>query len=141
MNLALAYWKLGKHSASQDTLLELLKREPGNVEAVRGMAANALEQGDTANALRWHLCLEELGDHSPQVLQNTAILYQQAGELDSAIRCYREAIAAQPDFAEAQLNLGHALEASGDHAGAREAWVRALELKPELAHGYFLSGN
>lgn len=140
LNLALAYWKLGKYGASQDVLVELLKREPGNVEAARGMAANALEQNDTAGALRWHLCLQELGQQTPEVLQNTAILYQQSGDQESAIRTYREAIAAKPDFAEALLNLGHALEASGDHAGAREAWVKALELKPELAAGYFLSG-
>lgn len=140
LNLALAYWKLGKHSASQDVLVELLKREPGNLEAVRGMAANALEQNDAAAALRWHLCLQELGDRSPEVLQNTAILYQQAGELENAVRTYREAIAAKPAMAEAQLNLGHALEAMGDQAGAREAWVKALELKPELAQGYFLNG-
>ena len=139
LNLALAYWKLGKHGESRDVLVELLKREPGNLEAARGMAANALEQNDAASGLRWHLCLQELGDRSAEVLQNTAILYQESGDLESAIRSYREAIAAKPDFAEAQLNLGHALEASGDHAGARQAWVRALELKPELAAGYFLN--
>jgi tetratricopeptide (TPR) repeat protein len=139
LNLALAYWKLGQYSHSQDVLLELLKRESGNLEAVRGMSANALEQKDTANALRWHLRLQELGDRSPEVLQNTAILYQQSGEIDSAIRTYREAIAAKPDFAEALLNLGHALESAGDHKGARDSWVRALELKPELARGYFLT--
>lgn len=141
LNLALAYWKLGLYLDSQTVLLELLRREPGNLEAVRGMSANALEQKDTANALRWHLCLQELGDRSPEVLQNTAILYQQSGEIQSAIRTYREAIAAKPEFAEAMLNLGHALEAAGDHDGARDAWVHALELKPELAHGYFLSGE
>lgn len=141
LNLALAYWKLGKFSESQDVLVDLLKREPGNLEAVRGMSANALEQQDTTNALRWHLCLQQLGDRSPEVLQNTAILYQKTGELDDAIRTYREAIAGKPDFAEALLNLGHALEASGDHGGARDAWVRALEIKPELARGYFLSGE
>jgi tetratricopeptide (TPR) repeat protein len=139
LNLALAYWKLGQHSQSQDVLLVLLKREPGNLEAVRGMSANALEQKDAPNALRWHLCLQELGDRSPEVLQNTAILYQQTGDLDSAIRTYREAIAAEPDFAEAMLNLGHAQQASGDPKSARDSWVRALELKPELARGYFLS--
>jgi len=138
LNLALAYWRLRQYSQSQDVLLELLKREPGNVEAVRGMSANALEQKDTANALRWHLCLQELGDRSPEVLQNTAILYQQSGDIDSAIRSYREAIAAKPDFAEALLNLGHAQQAAGDPNAARDSWVRALSLKPELARGYFL---
>ncbi len=92
-----------------------------------------------AGALKWHLSLQELGDRSPEVLQNTAILYQQAGDFGSAIRTYREAIAAKPDFAEALLNLGHALQSAGDNKGARDSWVRALELKPELARGYFLT--
>lgn len=141
LNLALAYWKLGRYSDSQDLLMSVLKREPGNLDAVRGMSANSLELKDIANSLRWHLCLQELGDRSPEVLHNTAILYQQSGELDNAIRSYRQAIEVKPDFAEALLNLGHALEASGDHSGARDAWTKAIELKPELAHGYFLSGE
>jgi tetratricopeptide (TPR) repeat protein len=103
------------------------------------MSANALEQKETANALRWHLNLQELGDRSPEVLQNTAILFQQVGEIDNAIRNYRDAIAGKPDFAEALLNLGHALEAAGDHKAARDSWVKALEIKPELARGYFLT--
>ena len=138
LNLALAYWKMGQFSQSQDVLQGLLQREPGNLEAVRGMSANAMEQKDTSNALRWHLRLQELGDHSPEVLQNTAILYQEAGDLENAIRTYREAIFAKPDFAEALLNLGHALQAYGDLNGALDSWVRALEIKPELARGYFL---
>ena len=68
LNLALAYWKLGKFAESQDVLVELLRREPGNLEAVRGMSANALQQQDTADALRWHLRLQELGDRSAEAL-------------------------------------------------------------------------
>ena len=55
----------------------------------------------------------------------------------SAIRLYREAISQRPNFAEALLNLGHALKSQGQADEARTCWKQALDVKPELAQGYF----
>ena len=44
------------------------------------------------------------------------------------------------DFPEALLNLGHVLSAAGREEEARACWAPALELKPELAAGYFRRG-
>jgi tetratricopeptide (TPR) repeat protein len=57
--------------------------------------------------------------------------------LEDAIRLYHEALAERPNFAEALLNLGHALKAKGEVDEARSCWRQALEQKPELAAGYF----
>jgi tetratricopeptide (TPR) repeat protein len=43
----------------------------------------------------------------------------------------------QPEFAEALLNLGHALMALGKEEEARSCWRRAIREKPELAQSYF----
>jgi tetratricopeptide (TPR) repeat protein len=64
-------------------------------------------------------------------------LLQKTGQLDDAIRLYREAIAQRPNFAEALLNLGHALKSQGAQDEARSCWKQALDFKPELATGYF----
>jgi len=53
------------------------------------------------------------------------------------VRLYQEALAERPQFAEALLNLGHAMKAQGNLDGARNYWRQALEQKPELASGYF----
>ncbi len=50
---------------------------------------------------------------------------------------YQEALTERPNFAEALLNLGHALKAQGNVDEARNYWRQALEQKPELATGYF----
>ncbi len=42
-----------------------------------------------------------------------------------------------PQFPEALLNLGHALKAQGRAEEAKSCWRQALEMKPELAEGYF----
>ena len=40
-------------------------------------------------------------------------------------------------FAEALLNLGHALKAQGRNEEAKSFWRQAINVKPELAKGYF----
>jgi tetratricopeptide (TPR) repeat protein len=42
-----------------------------------------------------------------------------------------------PGFAEAHLNLGAALRSVGKEKEAVESIEKALELKPQLAKGYF----
>jgi tetratricopeptide (TPR) repeat protein len=62
---------------------------------------------------------------------------QKTGQLEEASRLYREALAENPEFAEALLNLGHVMKALGQEEDARACWSKALEAKPELAQGYF----
>ena len=46
---------------------------------------------------------------------------------------YQQALAEDPQFAEALLNLGHALMAMGQEDEARSYWRKAIREKPELA--------
>jgi tetratricopeptide (TPR) repeat protein len=46
-------------------------------------------------------------------------------------------ITEEPEFAEALLNLGHALMSLGQEEEARSFWRRAIREKPELAQTYF----
>ena len=62
---------------------------------------------------------------------------EKSGKVEEAIKLYRDAIAQRPNFAEALLNLGHALKAKGHQDEAKTCWKQALEVKPELAQGYF----
>jgi tetratricopeptide (TPR) repeat protein len=64
---------------------------------------------------------------------------QKTGRLEEAEQLYRESLAQRTGFAEALLNLGHTLAALGRDAEARESWVEAIRMKPELATGYFLA--
>jgi tetratricopeptide (TPR) repeat protein len=136
INLSLAYSKLNRPGDAQAVLDRLLAREPGVPEALRGSAAVSL-LADPAHSLERLMQLQEAGDRSPEVLFNTGILHQQAGELQQAIACYREALSSNPRYAEALVNLGHALMATGDQNAARESWAAAVELNPALARGYY----
>ena len=65
------------------------------------------------------------------------MLLHKQGHYEDAARLYQEAINEKGEFAEAFLNLGHAMMSQGNEAEAKSCWKLALEAKPELATGYF----
>ncbi len=139
INLAIAYGKQGLKHDAERILQKTLTHKPDSIELARMLAAVALEQQQYETALRYHLHLLELGDQSAEVRHNLGLLYHNGGDLTKAESEYKDALAIKPDFPEAHLNLGNVLDATGQKDAAREHWVRALQLKPELALGYYLS--
>ena len=108
-----------------------------STDAVRGLAALALEQEDYGEAFELHRRLIDLGEHSPELYYNAALICQKRGQNEEAAKFYQQALEEQPKFAEALLNLGHALMALGQEDEARSCWRRAIREKPELAQAYF----
>lgn len=105
-------------------------------EAATGLAIARARLGDP-EAARGILERVRVTDPKPAVLFNLGVLHQQANRFLEAAQCYREAIEAKPDFAEAFLNLGHALEASGKSDDARDSWRKAVKLNPAFAAGFY----
>ena len=137
MNLGLSYWNLGDHDSAAKAFETVLEADPHSIDALRGLAALAVEREDVEKALDLQAKLIEAGERTPELFYNTGLLLQKAGQHEDAIRLYQEALTERPNFAEALLNLGHALKAQGNVEEARNYWRQALEHKPELATGYF----
>ena len=137
VNLGLAYWKMGDRDSAGITFAGALEADPESVDALRGLAALAIEREDFEAALDCQAKLIDRGERSPELFYNTGLILQKGGQLDDAIRLYREALSERPDFPEALLNLGHALKSQGHSEEARLYWSQALAAKPELAEGYF----
>ncbi len=76
---------------------------------------NWLASDASENALR-HVALFNLG-----------ILLRNAGQIDEAIDCYREALKLKPDLYQAAVNLGLAFEAKGNRVEAAQTWIGALQ--------------
>ena len=129
---------VGEVSAAAALVRALHARHPESIDAVKGLAETALKLNQPEQALRYHQILIEKGEATPQVLYNSGVLAHQLNDPAAAAALYRGALEAQPDFPEALLNLGHALEALGQTEDARESWIKALGVKPELANDYFL---
>ena len=102
------------------------------MDALRGLAALAIQASDFGTALEFHVRLIDLGERSPEVLYNAGLMYEKAAQLEKAVRLYREALSQQPDMPEALLNLGRILESNGKSDEARTCWSKALEVEPAL---------
>ena len=133
----MAYWKINEHDNAREVLTRLVEREPECIEAVRGLAAIAIDRNCTEEALTYHQRLQEFGEKTPEVLYNSALLSFKLGKNEQAAAFYRAALQERPEFPEALLNLGHVLKALGRDDQARSYWTLAIEAKPELAVGYF----
>ena len=141
----------------------------GDSPEVRRSLISALEgaggaHADEALRARWALALGYMGDRArdrsdfavasaaygkalelrpddARVLQALGQMHNRAGAYVEAITSFRRSLevdAAQP---LTWVNLGIALSASGDPAGARGAYEEALRLNPHEALAYFNLGN
>jgi tetratricopeptide (TPR) repeat protein len=113
VNAAIAYWKLGDLDRAWKSFESAAALEPKSVDALRGLAGIAIERNAFQQALEFHGKLIDLGERTPDLLYNTGLLLQKAGQNDNAARLYEEALREKPDFSEALVNLGLALEALG----------------------------
>lgn len=87
----------------------------GDMQAAALCYKNWLES-DTSESNMRHVALFNLG-----------ILLRNAGEIDEAITCYREALRLKPDLYQSAVNLGLALEAQGNRLEAAQTWIGALQ--------------
>jgi tetratricopeptide (TPR) repeat protein len=137
INLGLAQWRTGQLEAAKATLVQAVARHPKSADALRTLAAVIVDMGDYILALDIEKQLGELGQTMPELSYNIGILLQRSNLHEEAARSYRRATEEKPGFAEALLNLGHALKALGQDQEARTCWQKAVEAKPELATQYF----
>lgn len=132
---------MGDQEGAVKAFEAVLAANPDSVDAIRGLAALAVERNDFEQALDYQARLIEKGDRSPELFYNTGLLLQKSGQLDDAAKLYREALEERAEFPEALLNLGHVLKSLGQQDQARDCWKRALEQKPEWADTYFSPAN
>lgn len=84
----------------------------------------------------------------PQAMLRQAIVLHQSGDMDGAIRAYREFLSQKPDSIEARSNLGAALARTGRYDEAIAEYTRALSNGPKnpaiilnLGIAYYKSGR
>ncbi len=137
INLALAWHMAARYDQAEAVLLRLLEREPDHLEALKGLATVALARGRYEHSQSLHEKLLQLTGPDADAYYNCGLLAQKLHDARRAVDYYRQAVATRPTFAEALLNLGHALTEIGEGGEANSSWISALELRPEFARGYF----
>jgi protein O-GlcNAc transferase len=131
----------GRRSEAAALLAQALTIDSDHVEALQDYAMLALEAGQSqialAAATRWSLVCPG----SPGAKNLLGVACRHCGRLADAIARLREAVALDPDFFDARVNLGNALLDSGDAEAALPHYRRAQLLDPLSASVHNNLGN
>jgi len=106
-----------------------------------------LDPNCTEADVNWGNVLHDQGKLSPDKLLQYAqlnhklgVARKQAGDLQNAITCYRQAVKLQPHFAEAYYHLGEALQAKGELEAGIDCLQTALQINPDYGEAYMCLG-
>jgi predicted O-linked N-acetylglucosamine transferase (SPINDLY family) len=70
---------------------------------------------------------QQLAEHASFAWYNLAVLLRQMADIPGCIKAYRKAIELGPNLYQASVNLGLALEVTGQSAEALQVWQKALQ--------------
>jgi tetratricopeptide (TPR) repeat protein len=109
----------------------ILKVVPHNAEAAARLGRLAWEDGDTAGASALLERAAAGDDVASSLWFDLGLVRQDLHDHTGAASAYRRAIEIKPDHAEAALNLGVALQESGDLDSAMRAYAEAYRMRPQ----------
>jgi serine/threonine protein kinase/Flp pilus assembly protein TadD len=124
----------------KSTRLEFLRRiqraYPADLWANIKLAHKLHEDGQPAEAIRYHTAALALRPDNPGIYLNRGSALRDAGEVDAALTDYGRALALAPQYAEAYNRLGHTLAAKGLLKDAIAEYHKALGAKPHYAEAH-----
>lgn len=118
----------GRNDDARREYAEAVKLRPGFREARYNLGRAMLRGNDLAGARAIFESLHAEHPNSPEILFHLGRIAYHEGKNEEAAGWYRKAIAARKKrgYPEASVNLGLALKAAGDAAGAEEAFRAAI---------------
>ncbi len=133
LELATLEFRLGAAASARGRLVELLQAQPDNQYVRENLAALEAAFGELVRAAALY---EELIADRPArpYFSNLGFVRFLLGDYAAAAAAHRRALALEPDHVLTRFNLGTALEAEGDLAGAR-ALYRVLQQELAAAAG------
>lgn len=137
VNRALALTRCGDHDTARQILESVVREQPEDATAWKGLAALAVAAGDLANGMEIRKRLVGLKESAAVLSFNLGVVAEGNGLTAEALRLYGEALKERPRFAEALVNLGHLFRDQGREQDATECWRRAAAIDERYAVGYF----
>lgn len=122
----------GQYAAAVADFLAVVKTDPKSQIAWYDLGVIADRDNETSQAERDYRAAIAADPTYVPALYNLAALLAPT-EPHEAIPLYRQAVAQKPNDADARLNLGFALLATGQKAAGRAQLAEAIKLNPKIA--------
>jgi tetratricopeptide (TPR) repeat protein len=128
--------KLYESGKYQEVVQRTSNESAPEARYLKALAHRKLNQNDEAkDAFRQ---LAEGGEAWQAVGESGVALVD--GDMDNAVNAARTAVERNGDLAQAQFQLGQALDAKGENAQAAEAFAKAAEQSPQMAYAHYQAG-
>lgn len=142
IGLARALAGAGDALAAAAWLSDAMRLAPAAAEPVQALADLLLARGQYAQALPLYAqLLDRLGQRSRANLLHGGFCQEHAGTLEEAAALYRAAIAADPGFLEAHIDLAGILWRMEDFEGSLAHARRAVEIAPDHPYAQRILGT
>ncbi|HJX84248.1 MAG TPA: tetratricopeptide repeat protein, partial [Candidatus Angelobacter sp.] len=130
-----AAWALGAGNTQTHKLYEPGEGLPaamqGQIHGLVQQATSLEDKGDLAGAIDANKKVVKLDPKAAVTMNVIAGLYGRLGDFHSEADWTRKAIALDPKFTGAYINLGNAMGSAGRPAEARKAFGKVMELDPK----------
>ncbi len=147
-NLSVYYYRNQNVVKAQESLVELLRLYPSNFQGNQLLGNLALLQQDYQNAIILYLRAIQANPENHNMVDDLGVAYLQygvqafdAGEYETALNAYIEALKLIPNEPILHNNVGYTLATLGQYQEAMTAYNRALELDPFYAKAWINVGN
>lgn len=128
----------GQHEWAESTCNLILEVNPEHHGALHLLGVLRLDVGNCPEARHYIDLALDLDPLNPVYRRSLGNILRAEDDLDGAAEQYREALARDPDYAEAYVSLGMILEEMGIPGEAEASFLCALEIKPRLTEIYYL---
>jgi len=129
--LARVYHKAQNWNKAEWYYNNALGFDPANKEAQAGLVKLFIDRGETAKAERYaNSYIRQAGLSSVREMLRLGWEFKQLKLDDYTLRCFRQALEADPASAEANKQLGYYYLEKGDTAQAKQYLMRSFDLDP-----------
>ena len=128
---AIAHHKAGRAEAAERGYNDVLQRAPNQPDALNLLAVLAVEAGNHPAAADLFERAVAMRRKDPVILNNFGNALFLTRRYEEALRNLEQALALNPDFADAWLNYGRTLNAAGRPMDALRAFAQLHRLKPD----------
>jgi predicted O-linked N-acetylglucosamine transferase (SPINDLY family) len=138
---AVALHRAGQLVPARDIYRAIVQNDPHHANALHMLGVIAAQTQDYAQAIALiSQAISVSATGNVAMYNNLANALGEHGDFDAAIVQYQQALALQPDYAEARNNLGVVFNNLGRFDEAIDCYQQALASAPDYAQAYFNIG-
>jgi tetratricopeptide (TPR) repeat protein len=134
--LAKVYWRQNLPAKAEPELAQVVKEHPELAEGHVDYAIILAKLGKYREAMPHFRQALAVGSHDPALYNYQGISYEQTGEPDKAREAYKQAVALNPGYAAAYLNLALLARKQNQSEEARQYFQKTCQISPTLCHQY-----